>query len=175
MRPAAFDAELIRHHASLKSFALRLCFGNRPDAEDLMQDTARYALQRWRSYIPGRCMRTWLAAIMRNARTDEMRCRERYNGGRGHVAPLEDDPFPYVYPVVDGERRAHNIITLSQTMARINNLPGPLQRQSLSLLGKGYSRKEAAEICGSNTDLFRNALWKGQKKLLRQIAEEEAI
>ena len=67
-----FVADVLDHRRGLSAYA-RTLTRERPDAEDLVQDTIERALRAATRFKPGTNLRAWLMRIMRNLFTD--RCR----------------------------------------------------------------------------------------------------
>jgi RNA polymerase sigma-70 factor (ECF subfamily) len=78
-RPSAwsgFEAEALPHVGSL--FRIAMWFErNRDEAEDLVQDTLRQALESFHRYTPGTNCRAWLMSILHHVRSNRRRARER--------------------------------------------------------------------------------------------------
>src|SRR4051812_31625808 len=80
---AAFEAEALPHLDRLFRLAMWL-ERNRPEAEDLVQETMVQALQSFHRFRPGTNCRAWLTTILQNVRSNRRRARGR--------SPLVDDP-----------------------------------------------------------------------------------
>src|SRR5215510_2840311 len=71
-----FEAEALPHLASL--FRVAMWFErNHDEAEDLVQDTLRQALESFHRYTPGTNCRAWLMSILHHVRSNRRRARER--------------------------------------------------------------------------------------------------
>ncbi len=94
---ATFEAEALPHVNRL--FRLALWFErNRPEAEDLVQETMIQALQSFHRFQPGTNCGAWLVTILQHVRSNRHRARQR--------SPIADDPedriayaTPFVPPV----------------------------------------------------------------------------
>lgn len=92
-----FETEALPHAGSL--FRVAMWFErNRDEAEDLVQDTLRQALESFHRYTPGTNCRAWLMSILNHVRSNRRRAR--------HRSPLVSDPddvlastLPFVPPV----------------------------------------------------------------------------
>jgi RNA polymerase sigma-70 factor, ECF subfamily len=72
----AFEAEALPHLASL--FRVAMWFErNRAEAEDLVQDTLKHALESFDRYTPGTNCRAWLMAILHHVRSNRRRAKQR--------------------------------------------------------------------------------------------------
>jgi RNA polymerase sigma-70 factor (ECF subfamily) len=80
---AAFEAEVLPNMDRL--FRLAMWFErNRPEAEDLVQETMIRALQSFHRFQPGTNCRAWLVTILRHVRSNRRRAQIR--------SPLVSDP-----------------------------------------------------------------------------------
>src|SRR5215208_205639 len=92
-----FEAEAMPHLGSL--FRVAMWFErNRDEAEDLVQDTLRQALESFHRYKPGTNCRAWLMSILQHVRSNRHRSKSRF--------PVVSDPdgqitgtIPFVPPV----------------------------------------------------------------------------
>jgi len=94
---AAFEAEALPHVDSL--FRTAMWFErDRVEAEDLVQDTLRQALESFHRYTPGTNCRAWLMSILRHVRSNRLRAR-----GKLPIVSDSDDVLaatvPFVPPV----------------------------------------------------------------------------
>jgi RNA polymerase sigma-70 factor (ECF subfamily) len=94
---ARFETEALPHTGSL--FRLAMWFErNRDEAEDLVQDTLKQALESFHRYTPGTNCRAWLMSILNHVRSNRRRAR-----GRSPIVSDTDDAIastvPFVPPV----------------------------------------------------------------------------
>src|SRR5262245_59497636 len=92
-----FEADALPHIDSL--FRMAMWFErNRDEAEDLVQDTLRQALESFHRYTPGTNCRAWLMSILHHVRSNRRRAR-----GRSPIVAETDDllasTVPFVPPV----------------------------------------------------------------------------
>jgi RNA polymerase sigma-70 factor (ECF subfamily) len=92
-----FEAEALPHIESL--FRTAMWFErNRDEAEDLVQDTFRQALESFHRYTPGTNCRAWLMSILHHIRSNKRRAR-----GRSPIVNQTDEllasTVPFVPPV----------------------------------------------------------------------------
>ena len=91
---AAFEAEALPHLDRL--FRLAMWFErNRPEAEDLVQETMMQALQSFQRFQPGTNCRAWLATILHNVRSNRRRAR-----GRSPLVADPDDRIGHATPIL---------------------------------------------------------------------------
>jgi RNA polymerase sigma-70 factor (ECF subfamily) len=73
---SAFESEALPHVGSL--FRMAMWFErNRTEAEDLVQDTLRQALESFHRYTPGTNCRAWLMSILQHVRSNKRRAKGR--------------------------------------------------------------------------------------------------
>src|SRR5580765_7669019 len=73
---AGFEAEALPHLDSL--FRIALWFErDRPEAEDLVQETLKQALESFHRYTPGTNCRAWLMSILQHVRSNRRRAKGR--------------------------------------------------------------------------------------------------
>jgi len=81
----ALDELVRRHQGQLLGFFFRMLDGDRPQAEDLVQETF-LRLLRQRTYAPGRAFKPWLYAVATNLARDHLRAARSWPAGPGdHV------------------------------------------------------------------------------------------
>jgi RNA polymerase sigma-70 factor (ECF subfamily) len=80
-----FESEALPHAGSL--FRMAMWFErNRDEAEDLVQDTLKQALESFHRYTPGTNCRAWLMSILHHVRSNRRRAK-----GRSPLVPDADD------------------------------------------------------------------------------------
>lgn len=94
---AQFESEALPHVGSL--FRLAMWFErNRDEAEDLVQDTLKQALESFHRYTPGTNCRAWLTSILNHVRSNRRRAK-----GRSPIVGGADDALmstlPFTPPV----------------------------------------------------------------------------
>ena len=90
----ALDELVRRHQGQLLGFFFRMLDGDRPQAEDLVQETF-LRLLRQRTYAPGRAFKPWLYAVATNLARDHLRsARSRPAGPGDEVLALLPDRAP---------------------------------------------------------------------------------
>jgi RNA polymerase sigma-70 factor (ECF subfamily) len=87
-----FETEALPHVASL--FRLAMWFErNRDEAEDLVQDTLKQALESFHRYTPGTNCRAWLTTILNHVRSNKRRAK-----GRSPIVADADDAIASTVP-----------------------------------------------------------------------------
>jgi RNA polymerase sigma-70 factor, ECF subfamily len=141
------DAAMLRalhdeHGDALQAYALRLCYGDRQRAEDLVQETLLRAWRHPESMDPDRgSVRSWLFTTVRNLAIDAWR---RRNARVAEV--ITDEPPEPVYSAgVEEADRAVEAWTVADALNRLS----PAHRQVLvECFYRGHSVAEAAERLG---------------------------
>src|SRR5215469_16480873 len=82
---AALEELVRRHQGPLLGFFFRMLDGDRPQAEDLVQETF-LRLLRQRTYGPGRAFKPWLYAVATNLARDHLRAARSWPAGPGDEA-----------------------------------------------------------------------------------------
>src|ERR1051325_10595766 len=132
---ATFEAEVLPHIDQL--FRLAVWFErDRTEAEDLVQETLRQALQSFHRYTPGTNCRAWLIAILQHLRSNRRRAKSR--------SPLVSDPderltgtLPFVPPVPER-------LTDEDVLAALDRIPPQYQEVILLCDVEELSYKEIA-------------------------------
>jgi RNA polymerase sigma-70 factor (ECF subfamily) len=114
----AFEAEALPHLDSVFRIAMWL-ERNRAEAEDLVQETFRQALESFHRYTPGTNCRAWLMTILHHVRSNRRRGKAR--------APVVEDPddklaaaVPFVPPVPEH-------LTDEEMLAALRRIPEQYQ------------------------------------------------
>jgi len=104
---AAFDELVLRYHARLFGFVLRLSH-SREQAEDAYSETLLRVFRAGHRWEPRQSFRSWLFAIGRNCAADARRVRGRWlrllTGARGE--PVAGSPRSVEAPLLAAERAA---------------------------------------------------------------------
>jgi RNA polymerase sigma-70 factor (ECF subfamily) len=160
-----FDDTLARHGAEIYRFALHLT-RNRPDADDLYQETALKAYRAWDRLPCDANHRAWLYRIASNTFLSEKRKTAR-------LRSLEADGLAETMPAAgqddDGRLDAGNV--LKDVAAFIEALP-PKQRIALvqrKYLDIGYP--EIAVILGCSEAAARRSVHEALRKLREQFGD----
>jgi RNA polymerase sigma-70 factor (ECF subfamily) len=154
-----FDDTLARYGAEIYRYALHLT-RNRPDADDLYQDTALKAFRAWNRLPCDANHRAWLYRIATNTFLSEKRKTSRL---RSLDADDAADTIPAASRDVDGRLDAGDL--LCDVEAFIAALP-PKQRVALvqrKYMEMGYS--EIAANLGSSEEAARRSVHEALRKL----------
>jgi RNA polymerase sigma-70 factor (ECF subfamily) len=157
---AAFEAEAMPHVDSL--FRTAMWFErDRTEAEDLVQDTLRQALESFHRYTPGTNCRAWLMSILRNVRHNRLRAR-----GRLPIVTDSDDTIattvPFVPPVPEH-------LTDDELLGALRRIP--VQYQEVILLSdvEELSYKDIAAALGVPIGTVMSRLHRGRTCLRDEL------
>jgi RNA polymerase sigma-70 factor (ECF subfamily) len=149
----------------LLCLAERLC-GNRPEAEDLVQDTLLRALRRYPDLGAPSGRRALLRTILVRRWTSRLRSWSRRREARLETAGNEA-PSRLPGPA-DRAVSAEAVTRIRSAMA---SLP-PHQRAALVLsVDEGLGVSEIAEVIGSTATRVKANLWFARKKLRERLAD----
>jgi RNA polymerase sigma-70 factor (ECF subfamily) len=159
----AFQALYERHRRAVFTFLLR-SVGDRPTAEDLLQETFLRVFTGREDYRPTAGFRTWLFTIARNLFID----RVRQASGNPEVydtAVLETLPALDASPLERAEARE----LAARLEAAVRQLP-PSQRELL-LLSRfaGLDHQKVAQVSGASPEAVRVALHRALRRLRAQL------
>jgi RNA polymerase sigma-70 factor (ECF subfamily) len=153
-----FEAEALPHAGSL--FRLAMWFErNRDEAEDLVQDTLRQALESFHRYTPGTNCRAWLMSILHHVRSNRRRAK-----GRSPLVPDVDDAIastvPFVPPVPEQ-------LTDEDLLGALRRIPPQYQEVIVLSDVDELPYKEIAKTLGIPIGTVMSRLHRG-RALLRQ-------
>ena len=160
-----FDETLARHGAEIYRFALHLT-RNRPDADDLYQETALKAYRAWNRLPCDANHRAWLYKIASNTFLSDKRKSSR-------LRSLDAEEAVETIPAAsrDDDERLDAGSLLSEVEAFIEGLP-PKQRIALvqrKYLDIGYP--EIAATLGCSEEAARRSVHEALRKLRGQFAD----
>jgi RNA polymerase sigma-70 factor (ECF subfamily) len=156
---AALQALYDRHHRGLFNFLLRF-LGDRPSAEDLLQESFLRVFTSRDAYRPTAAFRTWLFTIARNLVIDHLRKRKRETMLEAEEA-LETVADPGAGPA--GYAEAHELIErLDEAVLRL-----PPSEREVLLLSRfaGLTHAEIADVTGASSGAVRVALHRALRRL----------
>jgi RNA polymerase sigma-70 factor (ECF subfamily) len=165
--PKPFERLIEPHLPVLYRVAWRLA-GNRPDAEDLVQDTCVRACQSLAVLASAEHPDRWLIRVLYNCFVDGSRRQERSpvvaiddRGGIGIHASTEPGPEVFAEQA-DSERR------VLAACARLSES----HRALLSLRAEGYGLAEIEEIAGISRQVLRARLHRARLSLAGYLEEQ---
>ncbi|MEZ4361550.1 MAG: RNA polymerase sigma factor [Kofleriaceae bacterium] len=161
--PAALDAAYEQHRAQLYAFLVRMT-GQRPLAEDLLQETWIRLARRARELRPDTNLRAYLFTIARNLVRSHQRWASVDSVRLEALAGLEAAAAPAT-PLELAERRQAQ----ARLEAAIARLP-PAAREVVLLVGVAeLSPSEAAEVLGERPEATRQRLSRARALLREEL------
>jgi RNA polymerase sigma-70 factor (ECF subfamily) len=156
----AFELLVARHRGPVFNFILRYV-GQRPRAEDLLQETWLKVVRSAKDYEPKARFSTWVYTLARNLCVDASRKESYRQAASLDVADLDDGaPLSERLPAagVSAERGAHNARLRPLLMKALANLP-PDQREVFLLREyQGMPFKDIAEVVGAGEPTVKSRM-----------------
>ncbi len=161
-------AELVeRHHRLLLGYLFRMVGGNRPLAEDLVQETF-VRVMRQHSYAEGRPFKPWLYAIATNLVRDHFRAPHSHK-----EEPLEASAH-YVGDDAPGPEELALTAEESQAVASALQELSKEYRSALILrFYNGLTLQEIAEVSGVPLGTVKSRLSVGTQRLRALLVSDE--
>ncbi len=155
---AGFEAEALPHVDRL--FRIAMWFErDRHEAEDLVQETLRQALESFHRYTPGTNCRAWLMSILSHVRNNRRRSRQR-SPIVSDEAEVQASAVPYVPPVPDH-------LTDEELLGALRRIPTPYQEVIVLSDVEELPYKEIAATLSIPIGTVMSRLHRG-RALLRQ-------
>lgn len=158
---AAFEAEALPHMTDLFRVA-RWLVGDRPTAEDLVQETFTQALQSFHRFEPGTNCRAWLVAIMYHMNSKRRRAGARLrlvNDSEERIA----ETVAFTPPTPQG-------IKEEEVLHALSSLPTQFQEVVILADVEDMAYKEIAEALSVPVGTVMSRLSRGRKLLRAQLA-----
>lgn len=166
-RSRQFDALVAPHLDALFRLAWRLT-RNRPDAQDLVQDTCIVAGEHLADLASADRPASWLLRVLHNRFIDGTRRRKRVpttalDDSVVSLRLVSEQPGPEeLLHQADGER------ALEQAFLQLEDM----QRTLLSLRAEGYDLAEIEAITGIGREVLRARLHRARRSLAQRISEQ---
>jgi RNA polymerase sigma-70 factor (ECF subfamily) len=166
---SAVRTDLSIHRPYLMVVA-RAIVGNTSDADDLVQETCRRALEHEDQFIPDTNLRAWLTCILRNVHRDRFR-RAAFEV----LSPLVGEIFGVDHAVAgDDDVPAWRFVSDGDLAAALRDLP-PLYREVYTLREAGWDyeaigRKLHISVKTVATRIHRARLWLRRELTTRAAA-----
>lgn len=151
-----FRDQLAQYTPSLERAAVRLCRGNRTDAEDLVHEAFEKALRAREQFVPGGNLGGWLYRILVNAHRDSMRRKVTF-------VPLPDD-LAYAAAEADDVSALLSLPAEAVTEA-LHQLP-PKLRAPLEAHLQGNRYRDIAEALAVPINTVATRIRTARQKLL---------
>jgi RNA polymerase sigma-70 factor (ECF subfamily) len=162
MNGTDLEAEIRRLHGESFGWAIACCRGDRPDAEDVLQNTYLKVLS-GRAQFHGRSgFRTWLFGVIRHTANEQRRSGTRYD-----LAVQRSTSEVMTHVATDAaalERMEHDEVThrLLEALGRLTEM----QRSVLHLVFyQSMTIEDAAAVLGVRTGTARTHYERGKKRL----------
>jgi RNA polymerase sigma-70 factor (ECF subfamily) len=146
--------EIVALLPALRAFAFGLT-RQRPDADDLVQDTLVRAIQSLHQYTPGTRLKSWLFTIMRNAHRNAFNIARRETTSDYDVLVMKLRTQP-------AQEAAAAMTDFRALLARL-----PQEQQEVLILigGLGFSYEDTAEVLGCAVGTVKSRLSRGRERL----------
>ena len=166
--PAALQPLVERYHGPLLGYLYRLTGGDRPLAEDLVQDTFEHVL-RQASFRPGRPVKPWLYAIATHLAYDHFR-----KPGAHRTTGLDDPVAPeHADEAAGPEEQALAASTGRQVAQAINTLPNEYRAALVLRYYSGHSLQEISAALDIPLGTVKSRLSVGTRRLRQLLRREE--
>lgn len=148
--------------------AARRLAGNRPDAEDLVQETCLQAWQKLPPLIDAGYLKNWLHRVLYNRFVDGARRRKN-----APVAPLDgaDDPTADMMSPDPGPGELAELDEDERTLHHAWMQLEPAQRALLALRAEGFDLVEIEGITAISRDAFRARLHRARRSLAQHLKD----
>ena len=153
--------EMEIHRDALYRAALRLCRGNGPLAEDMVQETYCKAIRHVRRFSPGTNLRAWLMRILYNSVMSVFR----------HRQVARENPYPDGIEVAKEGPADPARLEVSDALTRaIDSLPAEYRRVFLMAALEDFPYQAIADKLRIPVGTVMSRLWRARKALQRQLA-----
>ncbi len=157
---AAFEAEALPHMNDMFRVAMWLV-GDRPTAEDLVQETLTQALQSFHRFERGTNCRAWLVTIMYHMNSKRLR--------RGAKLRLVNDSEERIAETVAFTTPTPQGITEEEVLHALRSLPSQFQEIVLLADIEDMAYKEIAEALSIPVGTVMSRLSRGRKLLRARL------
>jgi RNA polymerase sigma-70 factor (ECF subfamily) len=151
---ASFLSLYRRHTPALFGLAVRLCAGERSDAEEILQEAWVRAAQALASFRWNSSLRTWLSGIVVNGWREHARARRR-------DVLLEDEPSTAGHEVPLAAR-----IDLAQA---VGDLPDGFRAVLVLHDVEGFTHEEIGRLLGIEAGTSKSQLARARETLRRRL------
>jgi RNA polymerase sigma-70 factor, ECF subfamily len=170
---ARFEADALAELDWLNRMAFRMA-RNRPDADDLVQETLLRAFANFDTFSPGTNLKAWLARIMTNAYISGYRRKTR----RGEYLTDDIDKFCDAR-VAPGATRSAELEALeglpdADVQSALNALPPQFLTAVLLSDVRGLSYDEIAAVMGTPVGTVMSRVHRGRRRLRASLGERRA-
>jgi RNA polymerase sigma-70 factor (ECF subfamily) len=163
---STFEDEVLPHIDRLFRLAMWL-ERDRTEAEDLVQETLKHALESFHRYTPGTKCRAWLISILQHLRSNRRRAKSR--------SPLVSDPddrlagtVPFVPPIPDR-------LTDQDLLAALERIPVHYQEVILLSDVEELTYKEIAANLSIPIGTVMSRLHRGRTALRQELVAAQRV
>jgi RNA polymerase sigma factor (sigma-70 family) len=171
--PRAFEEVLSEHLDALYRTALRLCGGQRADAEDLVQDAVLRAFGRFRDLREPDAARVWLFTIL--TRTNLNRLRARRRRAEMFASDLEEHEFEDALASWRSAEAPDEQTDLGLTRERLAAALDELDEDLRSVVWltdvEGFRQREVAEMLGIPEGTVASRLFRARRTLREALRQ----
>ena len=165
----AFRVLVERHSHNVFRLAYRMT-GNRPDAEEVVQEAFLRAYQKLGKFEARANFGTWVYRIAANYAIDRMRQRKKEEARKVepavHEEGMENDPVTLVHDAKPTpERLAHNIELRKQMEIALAALSHSERTAFVMRHWEGCAIEEIAEVLKSSSGAAKNTVFRAVQKL----------
>jgi len=155
-----FGNQIEDHRDALLRAALRLCHGDSPLADDMVQETYCKAIRHARSFSPGTNLRAWLMRILHNTVMSAYR----------HRQVARENSYPEGYdPVTEGPVDPARLEVSDELTRALDALPGEYRRVFLMAALEDLPYQVIATRLGIPVGTVMSRLWRARKALQQQL------
>ncbi len=156
-----FSCQIEVHHDALRHAALKLCHGDSPLADDMVQETYCKAIRHARRFSAGTNLRAWLLRILYNTIMSAYR----------HRQVARENPYPEGYdPVKEGPADPARLEVSDELARAIDALPAEYRKVFLMAALEDVPYQAIAGKLGIPVGTVMSRLWRARKALQRQLA-----
>jgi len=161
---AGFEAEALPHVESL--FRTAMWFErDRHEAEDLVQETLRQALESFHRYTPGTNCRAWLMSILQHVRSNRRRAKGRSPIVSTDAGELMASTVPFVPPVPEH-------LTDDDLLAALRRIPEQYQEVIVLSDVEELPYKEIAATLSVPIGTVMSRLHRGRALLRQELTKD---
>lgn len=163
------EKEIQKASAPLKAYSLKLT-GNKPDADDLFQDTMVNIYKHIDKFQEGTNFKSWSYTIMRNRFINEY--RRRKSRSTQPVSAYDGYILEKFNPCTRNE--GDEIMSYKELVVMVNSLPEDLKKP-FWMLFMGYKYTEIAEKLGTPLGTVKSKIFFARKKLRNTYTNYQAL
>jgi len=160
-----FETEALPHLGSL--FRVAMWFErNRAEAEDLVQETLKQALESFDRYTPGTNCRAWLMSILHHVRSNRQRARQR-SPVIANTDEMRASAVPFIPPVPEQ-------LTDEDLLAALQRIPPEYQEVLVLSDVEELRYKEIATALSIPIGTVMSRLHRGRALLRHELTKQNA-